>query len=81
MLHFVQEHQFCRELEWIEPSHSRQVSLLERIERACFQRISRDRAIGTGFVIVAWERRLITWYETDGAVVYLQSIRFDLRRA
>jgi hypothetical protein len=81
MLQFVQEHQFCRELEYIEPSPSQHNPLLEKIERACFQRISMDRAIGAGFVVVSWSCRLIAWYDTDGATVYLQSIRFDLRRA
>jgi hypothetical protein len=81
MLHFVQEHQFCRELECVESIPHRQIQLLEKIECACGERIRKDYALGAGFVVVRWGCRLIAWYDTDGATVYLQSIRFDLRRA
>jgi hypothetical protein len=81
MLHFVQEHQFCRELEYIEPIPYRHIHLLEKIESACGKQLRQYHTVGAGFVVISWGFRLIVWYETDGAAVYLQSIRFDLRRA
>jgi hypothetical protein len=64
---------------WVNSRERR--SLLEKLECACGERIRRDYALGAGFVVVSWGCSLITWYDTDGAVVYLQSIRLDLRRA
>jgi hypothetical protein len=78
-LHFVQEYQFCSDVERIEAKPLQQVYLLEKIERACIDRIGKNYATGIGFVTVVWGCSLIAWYETDGVTVYLQSIRFDLR--
>jgi hypothetical protein len=79
-LHFVLNPQFSEELGKAEADKRKQDALLQQIERAAEGRIVRHRATGAGFVVVAWRGCYwMAWYDTDGAVVDLRSIRRDLR--
>lgn len=76
--HFIQERQFSAELDAIEPHPLRQMSFLHHIECACIHRTIKLGVVGHSFVRVSWTRSYVTWYETDGMIIYLLSIKHDL---
>jgi hypothetical protein len=73
----VYEHPFVSELDVIEPNLTRQVSLCIRIEAACIRRVL-EGWTGYGFTRISWTRDLLAWYQTNGTVIYLLSVKYDL---
>src|SRR4051812_38200860 len=71
--HFIEEPQFLRDLQTIEPHPERMLELSAAVEQACTQRVLAGGR-GTGFTFVDWTARLMTWYSTSGTTVYLESL-------
>jgi hypothetical protein len=76
MFHFIQDCQFSWELDFIERNPARQMCLLQRIEAECAT-LTIQGARGHNVARIVWRQELLTWFHSDGTVVYLLSLRFS----